>query len=153
MSGRRRPGIRVVVAGGLLVALAVAALAGLFASGSPDGLNRVAIDHGLTDAQKPHRLDGSPLAGYQAGGLGGALSGGVAGLVGIGVTFVLAAGVTRLVRRRRPPADADTAISRPGDRPDDRAAGRSGASDQAGAVQAGAAPARAGADGPAESAG
>jgi cobalt/nickel transport protein len=148
VSRRRRPGIRVVVAAGLVVAVAVAVLAGLYASGSPDGLNRVASDHGLTGAQKPHQLDGSPLAGYQADGLGGALSGGVAGLVGIGVTFVLAAGATWLVRRRRPPAGANTAMSRPGGRPDDRAAGGSESTDQAEA-----APPRAGADGPAERAG
>jgi hypothetical protein len=116
----------VVVVVGLVVALAVAGLAVLYASGSPDGLDRVAIDHGLTDEEKAHQLDGSPLAGYETGGLTGPLSGGLAGLVGIGVTFVLAAGVAWLVRRRRPPAGAaDPSIVRPGARPADRVAGRS----------------------------
>lgn len=122
----RRPGTRVVVVVGLVVALAVAGLAVAYASGSPDGLSRVAIDHGLTDEEKPHQLDGSPLAGYETGGLTGPASGGVAGVVGIGVTFVLAAGAAWLVRRRRPPAGAaDPAIFRPGARPDARPAGRS----------------------------
>jgi hypothetical protein len=128
----------VVVAIGLVVALAGAGLAGLYASDSPDGLERVAIDHGLTEAEKPHQLDGSPFAGYEAGGrLSGALSSGLAGVVGIGVTFALAGGATWLLRRRRPPdGAADTASFRPGARPDDHAAGRSVPAGRSGADQA-----------------
>jgi hypothetical protein len=118
------------VAAGLVVTLVVALLAGLFASGSPDGLERVAADQGLTSEQQPHQLDDSPLAGYQATGVDGALSGGIAALAGIGVTFVLAAGAVRLLRRRGPDTAApDTATFRPGVRPGDQPAGRSAGED------------------------
>ncbi len=110
MSRRRGPGLRALVAAGLVVTLVVAGLAGLYASGSPDGLERAAIDHGLTREQDAHQLDDSPLAGYQTSGVDGALSGGLAALAGIGVTFVLAAAVVRLLRRGTRPA-APTARS------------------------------------------
>ena len=159
MSSRRGPRLRVLVAAGLVVTLLVAGLAGLLASGAPDGLERAAIDHGLTDEQKAHRTDGSPLAGYETSGVDGPLSGGLAALAGIGVTFVLAAGMAGLLRRRkraagasaeafagpatpapRPsgrarvrrmgrPEDRRGANLRPDARPDDREGGRSAGED------------------------
>jgi hypothetical protein len=104
-----------VVAAGLAVTLVVAGLASLYASGSPDGLERAAIDHDLAARQDPQQPDDSPLAGYETSGVDGALSGGIAALAGIGMTFVLAAGIGMLLRRRtRAPGSVDAAAGRPG---------------------------------------
>ena len=46
-SARTRAGIAGLIVAGLLVALALAAFASPFASTEPDGLNKVAADHGL----------------------------------------------------------------------------------------------------------
>jgi len=97
---RARLGLRALVVGGLLVAVVIAGLASVYASGAPDGLNRVAIDQGVDQQEKAHDLDESPLAGYEAAGVDDEMSGGVAGLVGIAATFVLGAGVVLAVRRR-----------------------------------------------------
>ena len=72
----------------------------MYASGAPDGLNRVAIDQGVDQQEQAHDLDESPLAGYEAAGVDDGMSGGVAGLVGIAATFVIGAGVVLAVRRR-----------------------------------------------------
>src|SRR5512144_2426219 len=93
-----RAGVLVLV--GVLVALALAGVASFYASSSPDGLNRVAIDKGLDQREKPHGLQGSPLAGYDTRGGGDPrLSRGLAGVTGVAVTFVLAGGVMLVVRR------------------------------------------------------
>lgn len=94
----RRTGVLVLV--GVLVTLALAGVASFYASSSPDGLNRVAIDKGLDQREKPHGLQGSPLAGYDTRGVGDPrLSRGMAGVAGVAVTFVLAGGVMLVVRR------------------------------------------------------
>ena len=97
---RARLGPRGLIVAGLLLAVVVAVLASRYASGAPDGLNRVAADHGIDQQEKAHDLDQSPLAGYEAAGVDSGMSGGVAGLVGIAATFVIGAGVVLVVRRR-----------------------------------------------------
>jgi cobalt/nickel transport system permease protein len=96
--------IGVFVALGLVVALAVAFFVSPFASSSPDGLQRVAIDSGFEGTATDHALAGAPLADYGVKGDDGGLSTGVAGVIGVGLTFVVGAGlflVIRTVRRRR----------------------------------------------------
>jgi cobalt/nickel transport system permease protein len=89
---------RVVVVG-LVVAAALAFFVGPLASSKPDGLEKVAADHGLQQAAHP--LERSPTAGYEVRGVEDRrLSTGLAGLAGVGVTFAVAAGVVLLVRRR-----------------------------------------------------
>ena len=84
------------------MAVVLAFFLGPAASGQPDGLNRVAIDEGFADEEAGHRLDDSPLAGYQVKGVDGdRLSTGLAGAVGVTVTFVLAGGLFLVLRRRR----------------------------------------------------
>ena len=96
---------RVVVLVGLVVALALAGIVSYYASGAPDGLNKVAIDEGFAEGEKGHALDDSPLAGYSLKGVGGErLSGGLAGVAGVGLTFVIGGGIALALRRRRPGA-------------------------------------------------
>ncbi len=93
----------------VVVCLALAGIVSYYASGSPDGLNRVAIDKGFDEQQKNHAAKDSPLAGYGAEGVDNErLSGGVAGVAGVLVVLVAAGGLGYVVRRkgRDEPAEA-----------------------------------------------
>lgn len=93
---------RVFVLAALVVAVILAGGVSYWASDSPDGLNRVAIDHGFDASQTQHGTSESPLAGYGTAGVDDPLlSGAVAGVVGVAVTFALAGAITFTVRRRR----------------------------------------------------
>jgi cobalt/nickel transport system permease protein len=98
------------IVAGLVVALALAFFVAPEASSKPDGLNKVAIDQGFSDHQRPHRTEDSPLAGYGVRGVGSdRLSRGLSGAIGVGVVFTLAGGGVLLARRarsRRPSAPA-----------------------------------------------
>ncbi len=86
------------VAGLAIVALVVIVLVP-FASGDPDGLQRVAQDNGfLGSAQGPAY---SVIPGYTIPGLSGGLSKVVAGLIGVAVIFGLIVVVGRVLARRR----------------------------------------------------
>jgi len=107
---------RWVALGALLVALVLAGVLSFYASGDPDGLNRVAIDNGFSDTETDHRTADGPLAGYATSGLDDdRLSGGLAGVVGVVVVLALTAGLAQVVRRRRTP-DGGSAASTAGDR-------------------------------------
>jgi hypothetical protein len=59
-----------------------------FASSSPDGLNKVAEDHGIAASAKQHLFENGPLAGYAVKGVrNDRLSTGISGLIGVLVTF------------------------------------------------------------------
>lgn len=91
-----------VLVGAFVVALIVAGVVSHYASGSPDGLNRVALDKGFSDTEKPHGTSDSPLAGYSSKGVDNErLTGGIAGVVGVVVVLSLASGLAFAVRRRR----------------------------------------------------
>lgn len=81
---------------GLMAALAVAMLLSLLASQQPDGLQRVAIDHGFAD--RAGVTLAAPFAGYRIGK--GPLSGPLAGVAGTLLTFGAAWGAGQLLRRR-----------------------------------------------------
>ena len=101
---RRRTTVGVFVVVGLVVALAVAFLVSPYASSSPDGLQRVAIDTGFEGTATDHALARTPLANYGVNGDDGGLSTGAAGVIGVGLTFVVGAGlflVIRTIRRRK----------------------------------------------------
>ena len=99
---------RMLAATMLVAALLLAGVVSFYASGDPDGLNRVAEDAGFSSAEADSPTAGSPLAGYQTSGIGqDRLSGGFAGVAGVLVVLVLAGGVTHVVRRRGEPVDAD----------------------------------------------
>lgn len=99
--------LRLFILGGLFVAIALALFVSPFASGNPDGLNKVAIDQGFDDAATEHALEDGPLAGYGIRGIDNErMSKGLSGLVGVLVTFgvgMLLFGALRSARARRAP--------------------------------------------------
>ncbi|MEA2829099.1 MAG: cobalt/nickel transport protein [Actinomycetota bacterium] len=110
----RRIKLPLFVGAGLAVALLLAFLVSPHASSQPDGLNKVAVDHGFADQQKPQALGDGPLAGYGVKGVDdNRLSTGLAGIIGVTATFALGLGFFALVRRTRrtqasPPTTAGT---------------------------------------------
>ena len=84
-----------------LVAVVLAGGASYVASSAPDGLDRVAEDHGIAEREKPHALGDGPMADYAVKGLASPwLSGGLAGVTGVVVVLALTSGVAFAVRRR-----------------------------------------------------
>lgn len=91
------------VVGGVAVALLLALFVSPFASSSPDGLERVAIDNGLDSEVRDHALADGPLADYSVAGVGDeALGTGLSGVIGVVATFALGSLVLLVVRRRSP---------------------------------------------------
>ena len=91
---------RRLILGGLLIAIVIAASSAFIASGSPDGLERVAQDHGFLDRAQdaPYRV----LPDYTVPGLGdGPISTIVAGAVGLVLVAGIALGAGSILRRRR----------------------------------------------------
>lgn len=87
----QRKSVWALVVGGLLVALGLAFLVSPYASSSPDGLNKVAIDKGFSDAEKESATADSPLAGYGVKGVDNEkLSTGLSGIIGVAVVFGIA---------------------------------------------------------------
>jgi cobalt/nickel transport protein len=89
---RRSVPLRWVAAGILLLALLLAGVVSRFADHNPDGLNRVAQDHGFARTAQGHPSDASPFAGYAHTP--------VAGVLGVLVVLGLTGGLTLVVRRR-----------------------------------------------------
>lgn len=86
---------------GLLVALVLAGLVSFYASGSPDGLEKVAADKGFDAGAQDHAVADGPLADYGVSGVEDArLSGGLSGVVGVGVVLLVGGGLFWFVRRR-----------------------------------------------------
>jgi PDGLE domain len=99
---RARFGLGAFIAGGLVVALALAFLVSPLANGDPDGLNKVAIDKGFDDTERVHALGDGPTAGYEVRGVDDdGLSTGLAGVIGVAVTFSVSGGVMLVFRRAR----------------------------------------------------
>ncbi|MEU3554637.1 energy-coupling factor ABC transporter permease [Streptomyces fragilis] len=92
---------RAVWLGGLAASLVLAGFVSFYASSSPDGLEKVAGDHGIDEAAEEHAVADGPLADYGVSGVDDArLSGGLAGVIGVGVTAAAGTGVFVVVRRR-----------------------------------------------------
>jgi hypothetical protein len=97
----RRARTRSFVVAGLLVSLVLAGLLSWYASSSPDGLERVAQDHGLSQTTGEHAAADSPLADYGTRGVDDErLSGGLAGVIGVAATGAVMGGLVLLLRRR-----------------------------------------------------
>ena len=92
-----RPSTGVVLVVGLLVALLLAGVVSVYASGAPDGLERVAEDTGFADKAEEHPAAEGPFADYELGDGGGT---GVAGVVGVVVVLAVATGGAYALRRR-----------------------------------------------------
>ncbi|MEY7979722.1 PDGLE domain-containing protein, partial [Streptomyces pilosus] len=87
---------------GLATSLLLAGFVSFYASADPDGLEKVAGDHGIDEKAEEHPIAGSPLADYGVKDVDDdRLSGGLAGVIGVGVTVVAGTGVFHLVARRR----------------------------------------------------
>ena len=111
---------RLFVVTGLLVAFLLAGVVSSFASSSPDGLDRTALDGCTVDAageitggtcmarrEQEHQLGGSPLADYGIRGIDNPyLSTGLSGVLGVALTFAVGGGLFWLVRRRGPAPSA-----------------------------------------------
>ncbi|MGW0144519.1 energy-coupling factor ABC transporter permease [Streptomyces sp. NPDC003333] len=103
---------RRVWAVGLVTSLVLAGFVSFYASANPDGLEKVAADHGIDKKAEDHAAADSPLADYGVKDVTDArLSGGLAGVIGVGVTVVAGSAVFWAVRRRRTahPADVSSA--------------------------------------------
>ncbi len=101
VSPRSGPSTRTFAVIAVLVCLALAGLASYYASGHPDGLNKVAADQGLAAKEKSSVAADSPLAGYSTQDVSNdRLSGGIAGVVGVTVVLLGASGLAYVVRRR-----------------------------------------------------
>ena len=105
MKPRITLGIFIAIA--LMVAFGLAFFVSPQASSQPDGLNKVALDKGFSDSEKPHALDNAPTAGYAVKGVDNdRLATGLAGLIGVTVTFAIAGGLFFVVRQTRRTNDA-----------------------------------------------
>jgi hypothetical protein len=92
----------IFIAIGLIVAFSLAFFVSPQASSQPDGLDKVAIDTGFADYEKPHALDDLPTAGYAVKGVDNErLATGLAGLIGVTVTFAIAGGLFLVLRQTR----------------------------------------------------
>jgi hypothetical protein len=99
---------RLLLAGGLLVAVGLALVVSGFASSSPDGLEKVAEDKGFLESARDHLFADGPLAGYAVKGVGNQrLSTGLSGLIGVLITFGLGMALFALVRSRRSGKDSE----------------------------------------------
>jgi hypothetical protein len=110
-----RSNLRRFLLSGLLVAIGLAMLVSGFASSAPDGLNKVAEDHGFAANAKQHLFENGPLAGYAVKGVGNdRLSTAIAGLVGVLITFGVGLGLFTLLRAMRSGSESgkDAAPSR-----------------------------------------
>ncbi|MET9733144.1 energy-coupling factor ABC transporter permease [Streptomyces sp. NPDC006458] len=97
---------------GLAASLVLAGVVSFYASASPDGLEKVAADHGIDKKAEDHANADSPLADYGVKDVDDArLSGGLAGVIGVGVTVVAGSGVFWAVRRRRSAEVTDTSVT------------------------------------------
>ena len=97
---KSRVSTRSVVIAGLVIAVLLAGVVSFYASGSPDGLERVAESLGFAQSEQDHATGDSPFADYGVAGVENArVSGGMAGLLGIVVVGLVMFGLTRLLRR------------------------------------------------------
>ncbi|MFH0917126.1 MAG: energy-coupling factor ABC transporter permease [bacterium] len=118
-----QPGLRMTrrtrfwafVTGALVVAVALAVFVSPFASGSPDGLERVAANEGFETAAAQQPVWGfSPLGDYQLPGLGNEkVATAVVGFIGTVFLFALVGLLGRALSRSRAVAAPQTAGVRP----------------------------------------
>jgi ABC-type transporter Mla subunit MlaD len=99
----RKSNIWALVVGGLLVALVLAFFVSRYASSSPDGLNKVAIDQGFADQEVEHATAEGPLAGYGVKGVDDeGLSTGLSGIIGVAICFGLGLVLFVIFSNRKP---------------------------------------------------
>jgi hypothetical protein len=114
---RRSPaGLLTVAVVVVLVALAVTGFASRFASSAPDGLERVAEDHGFDDRASDHALADSPVADYSLRGIDDdVVATGAAGAIGVLATLGVGAAVAVVLQRGRTGAERSPRRPAPSD--------------------------------------
>ncbi|MGB7859262.1 MAG: energy-coupling factor ABC transporter permease [Acidimicrobiia bacterium] len=91
--------MRTFIIGGILTALILGTVVSQFASGDPDGLERVAIETGIASAQPPASTDFALFADYATDGVGNErVSLAVAGAAGVLIAFAVGGGVFLAIR-------------------------------------------------------
>ncbi|WP_240138027.1 energy-coupling factor ABC transporter permease [Streptomyces sp. MUM 178J] len=101
-AARPRARTRTFWLSGLVASLVLAGVVSFYASGDPDGLEKVASDKGFDASAEEHAAADSPLADYGVKDVDDArLSGGLAGVIGVGATVAAGTGIFWAVRRRR----------------------------------------------------
>lgn len=84
----------ILVGVGLGICVVVAGFVSYYASSEPDGLNKVAADHGFDGAAVDSATASLPTAGYSISGIDNErLSGGLAGILGVLVMAILGFGL------------------------------------------------------------
>lgn len=87
---------------GIAIALVIAGFLSFYASSSPDGLEKVAIDLGFIDSAKDSAVADSALADYGVAGLDNErLSVGIAGVIGVISTGLVMVLLIRLIGKKR----------------------------------------------------
>jgi cobalt/nickel transport protein len=98
MTQRRQRGFWL---GGLVLTLLLAGVLSFYASGSPDGLERVAEEFGFSQTAKDTAAAASPLSDYSVRGLDNDRAAvGLAGVFGVLITGGIAGGLFMVLRRR-----------------------------------------------------
>ncbi len=83
---------------GLVICVIVGGFISLFASGEPDGLERVAEDKGFVEEAEESSFEVMP--DYGVPGIGSeALSASLAGIIGVAIMFALAYGLGKTLRK------------------------------------------------------
>jgi len=106
----KRVSTRLFVVLALALAVGLAVAASPYASGSPDGLEKVAERQGFLDSGSLHRVqETSPVPDYAFPGVSDPrLATGLAGFVGTLGVAALAVGIGGVIRRRTPPVRRPT---------------------------------------------
>lgn len=108
---------KIFLVAGLLIGLALAVFLSPFASGSPDGLEKVAEEEGFADTATDHQFGDSPLADYSVDGVDeGNVSTGASGLIGVLLTFGVGLAVFGVTRVLRNDDGTDTRAEQPTER-------------------------------------
>lgn len=100
-SARRRISLTAFIVGGLVVAVLLALLIAPRANPNPDGLEKVAAEHGIDAGVSDHAFADGPLADYSVEGVDSSwASTALAGVIGIAITFAVGTAILVVVRRR-----------------------------------------------------
>jgi cobalt/nickel transport protein len=87
---------------GIIVSLFFAGIISNFASGSPDGLEKVAEDTGFIETAQDSAVATSPLADYGVSVVENEfLSTGLSGVIGVAVTALVAFGLFKLLKPKQ----------------------------------------------------
>lgn len=84
---------------GLVICLIIGGVISLFASQSPDGLERVAEDEGF--AEEAEESDFEVMPDYAVPGIESHISASLAGIIGVVAMFALVYGLGRMLRREK----------------------------------------------------